>query len=171
MMQLPFIIPENEYNVRFARLLIIVKELAFSKRGKLVLSIDRIAIYDYLLRNPELLKRVLKAEGQGKLMELKYEERNSIESLFPNKSSLFDTNIIKKIMYSLFYYGYVSAKHDNQGYIFYFTSPLGDKFVEELESNYFQRIQTLSKVLISLQKLSNAQLQKIIKSTQYGVLS
>lgn len=171
MKDLPFIIPENEYNVRFARLLILIKELAYSKKGKLVLSLDRLAIYDHFLRNPVLLQRVLDAEGQGRLIELKYEERDSIESLFPNRSALYDSGTIKKIMYSLFYLGYVSAIHDKEGYIYYYATSTGHKFVEELESTYFVRMRTLSKVLISLQKLSNKQLQKLIKSVHYGVLS
>lgn len=169
-MNLPFIIPENENNVRFARLLIIVEELAYSKRGKLVLSLDRLAMYDYLLRNPVLLQRVLDSEGQGRLMELKYEERDSIESLFPNRSSMFDSTTIKRIMYSLFYLGFVSAHHDQQGHIYYFTTQSGRQFIEELESSYFKRIRTLSKGLISLQKLSNTKLKKITKKINYGVL-
>ncbi|MFK4439157.1 ABC-three component system middle component 4 [Paenibacillus sp. RC21] len=167
---LPFIIPENEYNVRLARLLILIKELAYTKRGKLVMSLDRLAMYDHLLRNPVLLKGVLDAEGQGRLMELRYEERDSIESLYPNRASLYDSNSIKRITYSLFYLGYISARHDKEGRIYYFTTPSGDQFAEELESSYFNRTRTLSKVLVSLQKLSNAQLQKLIKSINYGVL-
>lgn len=170
-MDLPFIIPENEYNVRFARLLILIEELAYSKKGKLVLSLDRLAMYDHLLRNPVLLQGVMDAEGQGRLMELKYEERDSIGSLFPNRSSLYDSGTIKKIMYSLFYLGYISANHHKEGHIYYFTTPKGQRFVEELESSYFGRIRTLSKAMIALQKLSNSQLQKVITSIHYGVLT
>ncbi|MDR6551907.1 ABC-three component system middle component 4 [Paenibacillus qinlingensis] len=171
MITLPFIIPDNDYNLRLARILIVINELAYTKKGKFVLNLDRLSMYDHLLKNPVLLQGVLNAEGQGRLMELKDEEKDTIGSLFPNRASLYDSGAIKRILYSLFYWGYVSAEHDKEGHIFYYSTNPGKEFLSGLESPYFLRTQSLSKTLIVLQKLSNTQLQKIINSINYGVLS
>ncbi|WP_308723138.1 ABC-three component system middle component 4 [Paenibacillus polysaccharolyticus] len=170
MKTLPFIVPENESNVRLARLLILIQFLGVSKRGKLLLSIEKLSTYDYLVRNPVLLQKILETVDQGKLMDLQEKEADSIESLFPNRASLYDYSTIKKITYSLIYNEYISVEHSKEGHIFYFATELGREFVEQLESTYFNRIKELSKVLIPLQKFSASQLQKILKSINYGVV-
>ncbi|MCT1399336.1 hypothetical protein M4D81_09925 [Paenibacillus sp. p3-SID867] len=171
MNKLPFIIPENESNVRFARLLILIESLGVGKRGKLLLSIEKLSTYDYLVRNPVLLQKLLNTEGQGKLMDLEEKEVDSIESLFPNRASLYDYNTIKKFTYSLIYNGYVSVEHNKEGHIFYYVTEPGREFVDKLESAYLHRIKDLCKVLVPLQKYSASQLQRTLKSINYGVVS
>ncbi|NOU77984.1 hypothetical protein GC101_03725 [Paenibacillus sp. LMG 31459] len=167
---LPFIVPENESNVRLARLLILIQSLGVSKKGKLLLNIEKLSIYDYLVRNPVLLQRLLETEDQGKLMDLQEKEIDSIESLFPNRASLYDYSTIRKITYTLIYNEYISVEHNKEGHIFYFATESGIEFVEQLESIYFNRIKELSKVLIPLQKFSASQLLKTLKTINYGVV-
>lgn len=168
---LPFIVTENEENLRLARLLIIIEALGVSKRGKLLLGIEKLATYDYLAKNPVLLQKLLQTKEKSNLMDLQEKETDSIESLFPNKSSLYDYNTIKKITYSLIYYEYISIEYNKKGNIFYFATECGRQFVNELESTYFNRIKEFSKVLNSLQKFSASQLQNALKSIDYGVIS
>lgn len=169
MNNLPFIIPESEINVRLARLIIIIETLGLTKRGKHIMSFDKLAIFDFLLRNPPHLYESMSLHGNNNIFNLNEEESSSIESLFPNRNSLYDYQIIKGLIQLLIISELITVHFDKTGQIFFEITEKGKEFVGQLESTYLTRMKELSKVMLPIQGLSTTQLNKIIKTLKIGV--
>lgn len=169
MNKLPFIIPESEINLRLARLIIIIEILGLTKRGKHVMTFDKLAIFDFLLRNPSHLYEAMKLYGNNNMFDLNEEESSSIDSLFPNRNSLYDYQTIKSLIQLMILSELIMVHFNKTGEIFFEISNKGKEFVGQLESSYLIRIKELSKVMLPLQGLSTPQLNKIIKTLKIGV--
>jgi hypothetical protein len=56
---LPFVIPENDLDLNLLLVYTVVYYLNKTSTGKLVLDIERLNIYVYLVKNPHILYKVL----------------------------------------------------------------------------------------------------------------
>ncbi|MEM5633793.1 ABC-three component system middle component 4 [Bacillus cereus] len=57
--QMSFIIPEMDLDFRLARLLIMFEKLSYSSRGNPVLNLEKVAVFEFLIKYPHILKLVL----------------------------------------------------------------------------------------------------------------
>ena len=142
MIILPFLIPEDELGLRLGRLLLLIEKLSFSKSGKLNLSLEKIAILEFLIKYPPLLNRVL-ILSEKKSIDLNSLELESIEALYPNRKLLFDFNDTKKILQILIGYKLIDTKIDENTEIFYYINADGIKYAQTLQSKYFLRLNSI----------------------------
>ncbi|WP_044893671.1 ABC-three component system middle component 4 [Aeribacillus alveayuensis] len=167
MNKIPFIIPEYDLGVRLSRILIIISKLGFNKNAKPILSSEKIAIFDFLVKNPFILNEVLKAEGKGKKITLYDTDTGSIESQFPNIASLFDYGVVRGYIRLLLSLGLVEVRTDET--VYYVITDKGNELLADIETSYLLRIKELSSALVPLRSLSAAQLIKKIKPFVKGV--
>lgn len=165
--KVPFIIPENDLGFRITRLLILIGELCLNKNRKPLLTLEKIAIFDFLLKNPFILNEVLEAESKDKGIVLDETETGSIESQFPNIVSLFDYGIIRGYIQLLVSFDLIEiVKFDTY---FYLITEKGEEIINKVNSTHITRIKELSKAMIILRNMSNSQLIKKIKPFVKGV--
>ncbi|WP_226640039.1 ABC-three component system middle component 4 [Bacillus tropicus] len=164
MRNLPFIIPNLELNFRISMILIILLHLSTTKKGNMHLTIDRINMYDFLLKHPQVLKELLKKEKKKELI-LQENEFNNVEELFPNYSFQTKQKEIKKILIILSSFNYVSISIEKD--IFFTITEEGINSITEVDAEFKKRADELCILMKSLQSMSTNQLhlkvQNIIK--------
>lgn len=165
--KLPFIIPEDDINLKIARYLVIIDILSYTSRGKYVLDIEKLTIFDFLVRNPYILKQVLSIK-HSKDIKLENQEIKNIETLYPNKSELIDTQLSKLIIQVMISEGTIIAKIED-GKIFFILTDIGKEVVNEIDVEYICRIKELCKKMLVLRSTSLNELKKIINPLIKGV--
>lgn len=164
---IPFIIPENDINLRIARFLIIIDELAYTQKGKLVINIDKLTIFDFLIRNPFLLSQVLLLKNKKKLKLLK-EESGAIGSLFPNKVDLINNKSTKGLIKLMITYNLLEVIREKDE-LFYVLTKNGKLLVDEIDTDYTLRIKELCKAMLVLRSVSINDLKKNINPLVKGI--
>lgn len=164
---IPFIIPENDINLRLARFLIIIDTLAYTQRGKLVINIDKLIIFDFLVKNPFLLRKVLEVKHSIKL-KLLNEEHGSVTTLFPSKMSLVDIQSAKELIKLMISYNMLKVIEEKDE-LFYTLSDNGKSIINEIDTDYVIRIKELCKTMLVLRSVSTNDLKKIINPLVKGI--
>jgi hypothetical protein len=164
---IPFIIPENDINLRLARFLTIIDTLAYTQRGKLVINIDKLIIFDFLIKNPFLLRKVLEVKHSIKL-KLLNEEYGSVTTLFPSKTSLVDIQSAKELIKLMISYNMLKVIEEKDE-LFYTLSDNGKSIINEIDTDYVIRIKELCKTMLVLRSVSTNDLKKIINPLVKGV--
>ncbi|MVX66917.1 hypothetical protein GKZ28_24985 [Clostridium chromiireducens] len=164
---LPFIIPENDINLRLSRFLLIIDILAYTQRGKLVLNIDKLIIFDFLVKNPYILKQVLKVKGKTKI-KLYKEEIGSVATLYPSKNAILDTNS-SKILIKLMVLRKMVVVNKQSDELFFTLSDQGKALISEIKTDYIDRIKELCESMLVLRSISTNELKKIINPLIKGV--
>lgn len=162
-----FILPENDINLRLSRLLVIINELAYTQRGKLVINIDRLTLFDFLVRNPLLLKNVLKVKSNT-ILKLLNEEFGSIATMYPSKVSLIETTTTKVLIKILVSYDMLTVIQ-YEGELYYTLSDKGKLFISEIETDYVVRMKELCKSMLVLRSVSTNDLREIINPVIRGI--
>lgn len=89
--KLPFITPEDDLELNLLLTFQIVYFLNSTSKGLKILDIERLTIYNYLLKNPHVLHRLLIKLGKKSFILKSYEissyksERNDVETLYDNE--------------------------------------------------------------------------------------
>lgn len=149
MNNMPFIIIENNINLRLARILLILDVLSYSSKQNPTLTIENINVFDFLLRHPSVLQKLIKDNGFKKNFNLEYYEDGNIDSSYPNLSSLFDKNVVNKLLQILIAYNFATIKKEKQ-IIYYVITESGNEFLKSLSSDYIYRMKELSKYLLQI---------------------
>lgn len=164
---MPFIVPENDLGFRITRLMILIGELCVNRNNKPLLTLEKIAIFDFLLKNPYILNSVLIAEGKNNIIDLNETETGSIESQFPNIINLFDYGTIRGYIQLLISLNLiVVVTNDTFNYV---TTEKGNELLNKIDSTHIVRLKQLSKAMVIFRSMSNSQLIKKIKPFVKGV--
>lgn len=165
--RLSFIIPENDVNLRIGRFLLIIDVLSYTQKGKLVLNIDKLITFDFLVKNPYILKQVLKVKNKTKL-KLYKEEIGSVTTLYPSKNALLDTSSAKTLIKLMISHNMVEVtKQSNE--LFFTLSDQGKSLISEISTDYIIRVKELCESMLVLRSLNTSELKKIINPLIKGV--
>jgi len=157
MTKLPFYIPDYEVNLRLGKILLLLHIIKEQKKDKFVLSLEKIAILEFLTKHPILLNKLL-SDKKLKIINLQHSEKWSIEAMYPNRGQLFDFKKIKALLNLLITYGLVEIKLKNNYEVYYAINDEGDACASQFESTYFQR---LKHILIEMKPLIKVSYSKI----------
>lgn len=160
---LPFIITENDLNLRLLRTLVIINNLAYSARKRPILTIEKIAIYDYLLMYPAVLSDILKISNSKKKLELEQYEYYNMEANLNNRESIYNFELLNKIIQVLISYHYIEIINDSE--ILYIPSNKGLSFVDALNSDYSKRINYLTEFLLDMRSLNFSKINDLINKS------
>ncbi len=159
---LPFITPENDFELNLLLTFQIVYFLNSTTRGLNILDIERLTIYTYLLKNPHILHRVLIRLGKKSFILKSYEvssyksERNDTETLFDNELvryyiQLLSSNRLINITYN-----------EKIGFVFT-PSEDTEKYINA-DSEYFKRNTTLIEKMKQISSTSVSKINTVIKT-------
>lgn len=165
--KIPFIIPENDINLRIFRFLVIINKLAYTQRGKLVINIDRLVIFDFLIRNPYLLKQVLSVKNKSSISLLR-NEYGTVSTLFPNKVALVDTQYTREIIKLMITYDMLNVIEEKNE-LFYTLTDTAKLIVKQIDTEYSIRINELCEAMLVLRSYSINDLKKIINPLVKGI--
>lgn len=145
----------------------IIDKLAYTQRGKLVINIDRLVIFDFLIRNPYLLKQVLSVKNKSSIRLLK-DEVGTVSSLFPSKVALVDTQSTREIIKLMITYDMLKVIEEKSE-LFYILTDNSKLIVRKIETEYSIRINELCESMLVLRSLSINELKNIINPLVKGI--
>lgn len=157
MNKLPFIIVENDVNIRIVRLLILISKLSYSSKGNAILSMEKIAAYDFLLSNPYILYSITKINNYKQTFKLEEYEYINKEFNYHTRSSIYDFELLHKLLQIILCYGYINY---TEGY--YIISDEGIKFLNSLDSDYIKILKEMSNVLLQMRSLDFRKINNLI---------
>lgn len=165
---IPFVRPERDINLRVIRFLIIAEKLSYTQRGKFVLNIEKIILFDFLVEYPYLLKDVMWQKNQRYNLKLNEEEIGSIATLYPSKTSLLDNSPAKTLI-KLMVSNELLLVKEFKNELFFVISDIGKKHAESIKTDYIYRIRELCENLLGFRSTSTSQLKKMINKLIKGV--
>ncbi|MEC1621597.1 hypothetical protein P4T79_06535 [Bacillus mojavensis] len=166
--KIPFIIPENDINLRIFRFLMIIDQLAYTQRGKLVINIDRLVIFDFLIRNPFILKQVLSIKNNKTNLRLLRDEFETVSTLFPNKIALVDTKSTKEIIKLMIAYKMLKVFQEKDD-LFYVLTDKAKLIVNQIDTDYSVRVKELCEAMLVLRSVTINDLKKVINPLVKGI--
>jgi hypothetical protein len=167
-MSLPFIVPDLELNSRIARILMLLKYLSFNKAGNLILSIEKMSVFEFFLQHAYILHSVLKSNGKKILFSLLSEELNSINKEYPNTSNLYTYKDLKVVLQILIVYQFATVKLTDENEAMYSITETGKKFLDTISSDYLERLEEICYAISPLQSESFRNLMSLIKPYMNG---
>ncbi|MCU4845321.1 hypothetical protein OB969_14240 [Bacillus cereus] len=165
MNNLPFIIPDYDLNFRLTKILIILKHLSYTQRKKLHVTLDRIVMYDFLLKYPILLNEVLVQENK-KVLILDEADRNAISAKYPNYVFQSERDLMKKLLLLLSHYELIDVQKEKE--IYFVISNTGLDIVVNLSSPYKEKMEDVCIAMQQLRSFSSNQLFKKINQVIQG---
>lgn len=163
MSNLPYLIPDNEFEFNIARLLMVINYLSKTKRGKSILNNEKLMIFLYLIRNPLMLNKVLRETGKEEVY-LYDSELYSVASLSVNVDPLFDRHRTKALLKASACYGYIKVNYSKADGFLYELSDSGLNLTKSLDGEYYHRLREYLGKLQSLQAESANKLNNILNS-------
>ncbi|MGG0521022.1 ABC-three component system middle component 4 [Priestia aryabhattai] len=163
-----YLIPEQNSHLKLARLLVIISKLEYSSRKTPILDIEKLAIFEFLIKYPDILRKLKKMNSDKEALYLLDYEVDSIESKFPNSISLYNYKDLYNLLKILIYYGFIDVK-SNKGKVCYTITLKGGRFNEELKSSYLKRVDELCESMLSLRSVNANKLKQMIKFIMGGM--
>lgn len=159
----PIRLIEDMLEYRSMRVLTMMSILSYSSRGKAILDLEKIAIFEFLIDNSEVLDGVLKQHTET-LGTTRWYER--LESKNINTNLIHDMCSIKKIIIILQGSGLIEAA-DKQ----YVISRKGEDVINQLNNEYIEELITTGKKILKLRSITNTRLYKMINTIVEGKMN
>lgn len=167
---LPYISIDDDFNLNFSILVLIIHKLALTSQKNAALDIEKMQIFLYLVKNPAKINSVLKLAGK-KFIPIDSRYTHTIESLSTNVDILFDRGKIKFLLKELAARGMLACQQQEKDSIKYLLSEQGKEFAQELlltpdsKPEYFSTISELINSLLPLQSQTNTKLNALLNTT------
>jgi hypothetical protein len=162
-MILPFIVPDLELGSRMTRVLLLLEFLSHNRSGNLILSVEKIAVFDFFLQHAYILHSVLKGNGKKILFSLSQEDLNSINKEYPNTSGLYLYKELKNLLQILIVYGFITVELNSDKEAMYSITETGKVLINEVSSEYTERLEEICHAIMPLQSESFRNLMIYIK--------
>jgi hypothetical protein len=161
--KLPIYIPDYEVNLTVGKLLYQLFILSDYTNKEFVFNLERIAQFDFLIKHPILLNKILD-EKDKKVLILNNSEIYSIEAMYPNRSQLFDFTKVKLVLNILISYGFLDIKIGSDSQVYYLINQNGISSANQLETIYFQRLKKVLSQMKPLLSMPHSKINQIIQS-------
>lgn len=169
MRPLPYFVPENDWHLNVATLIIILQTLGASERGKLLLNNERLRIILYLVKNPLVMNKVLWRLGAPPA-HLEEQDCYSVASLSINLDPLFDTTHLKDLLKHIASLELINVGYRvSDGFLYQLTSQ-GKALAEQLSGDYLDKVRKHLKSLTAINSTSTSALNSVIESILNGEL-
>lgn len=160
MSNLPFLVIENDLDVRLIRILIIISKLSYSSRKNPILTLQKISIYDFLLKYPMLLYYMSRDHLKNKFTLEDY-EYNTIESTYIDKHNLYNYDDLHVLLQILIGYEFISIIRSKNELLYIITNK-GTSFLESIDDKYIDRLIDLTMILNDTKSLKYKQILDLI---------
>lgn len=163
---LPFVIPENDLDLNLLLVYTIVYHLQKTSTGRLILDMERLNIYVYLVNNPHILYKVL-IKLSKKNFVLKSYEVLSFKAEKNNSESLYDNKILKYYIQILMTNNLIKTEYNEKiGFVFAPTAEANNYM--NIDNKYFKRVLNFIEKLKQISSTSLSQINTTIKNILEG---
>jgi len=160
---LPYIQPEKDLRLNLGVLLVLINNLAETKRNKKILTLRKLQIFYFLVTRPSFLNGVLDRSGKPQFI-MHEKDYYTVGTLSRNVDKLFDRRTLQKMMLMLSSKGYIRAIYSRtEGFVFE-LSESGVASAEKLTGEYFFRIKELVEQLKPLRSQPSNGLYKKVNN-------
>lgn len=160
---LPFVIPEDDLELNLILLMLIIDNLYTTVTGKLILNLERLMIYFYLIKNPHILHKVLMKLSKKSFLLKSYEissfkaENNNVEILYENK-------IVKFYLQILMSKKMIKSEYDEKlGFIF-LTVGSKENIIDNIDDKYLKRSLNFIEKIKQINSIHISQINTVIKN-------
>lgn len=170
---LPYIPIDEELDLNTAMLVLLLSKLSTNKKGRLVLDLEKIQIFLYLIKNPSKISKILRlAEKPSSPLDKKL--THTIESMSSNVDILFNRQKIRILIRRLAALGFLKCEGTAESNSIRFSlSDSGAAFANSLENEvsdekYISSLIEIISKLESLQSQPNTKLNNWLNSLFKG---
>jgi len=160
---LPYYVPDKDFELNVAVLLLIISGLSKTKRGKATLNNEKVSIFMYLVHSPSVLNKLIRVFDKEEMI-LSESESYSIESLSVNVDFLFNREKVQLLLKALVVKDYLEVEYRKSEGFMYHLSSAGHQAVPALKGEYFDRIRKYTVSMKYLQTCSAASLNKSLST-------
>lgn len=166
MPSLPYVVPDHSTHLNVGVLLLILKRLGITPRGKWMLTNERLLILLYLVKYPVVTAKLL---GRLELRPpaLTIEDSHSVASISVNVDTLFDHEYLRYLLMHAASRNLIAVSYRRPEGFVYALSPAGSELAAELAGDYFDKIDCYLAALEQIKSHStaslNATLSEILK--------
>ncbi|TFW06300.1 ABC-three component system middle component 4 [Massilia horti] len=163
---LPFTQPEQDLYFNVSLGLSVLRKLSSTKKGKLLINNERLALMIFLLKNPLVAAKLLTNLGHSTL-QLSASESYSVRSLAPNLDELLDQRLLKAILIFLAQRKMLAVSFRKLEGAMYTLTETGYQAAEALVGPFF------STVLVRLERLAdlNSVPTKVLYQQIYSIIT
>lgn len=163
MTKLPYIQPDRELHYNLGVLILIVHNLAQTKRNKKVLTVDKIQTFYFLVTRPAFLNKVLFLANK-KQIHIEDEDYYTVDTLSVNVDELFDRERLLTMIKILSSKNYLDVEYSTSDGFLFELSALGTSRAEQLNEGYFKKIRLFIERLALLQSQSPSKLNSHVNT-------
>ncbi len=158
--KLPFLSLDDDFLLNSLELIILIGVVSLNNRKKPTLNNGKIQVFLYLIKNPNILNRVLRYLNKNEV-KLRDNELNSIRSISVNIDGLYKPYQVKEILQYAVCLDLIHVSNIESETV-YQLSPNGKNIFSSLNSDYFIRLKELSKYITPLRSKSLNQINSLI---------
>lgn len=163
-MKLPFIVTEKNISIRCIRLLVLMSQIC-TKNSK-GFNADKISIFDFLLKYPNILGEICKQNIPKRNVQLSSYEYDNISTINIQSEYLNLYNQTKVILNLLIMYGYLDIIVDKE--IRYIITDSGVNAVKNINTEWVSKLKENSLIIKEIKGKSYNQLDNIIRLSLGG---
>ncbi len=157
----PYLIPDRALELNLSILLLVIKYLGETGRGKQLINNDKAHAFLYLVKNPVFLNYVLQEFGKRQV-NLNDAESFSISSISPDFDPLFDHEDLKSLLVILASKNCIKVTYRSKEGFFYTLSSDGHEIASKLKGEYFDLVSKYLERLKEIQSESAGKLNQVI---------
>lgn len=163
---LPFVIPENDLDLNLLLVYTVVYHLHKTSTDKLILDMERLNIYMYLVKNPHILYKLL-VKLSKKIFVLKSYEILSFKADNNDSESLYNNKILKYYIQILMTNNLIKTEYNEKiGFVF---SPISEaNNYMNFDIKYFKRVLNFIEKLKQINSTSLSQINTTVKNILEG---
>jgi hypothetical protein len=151
-MVLPYTSPERDLHFNVALALLVLDHLAETNRKKLLLNLDRLSLFIFLLKNPLIATRLLHLLGHQSF-NVEDSESFSVRSLAPSWDELLNYGQVKTLVRYLGARKMLCAAYRKSDGVMLNLTELGKSSAQSLDGPFFQRATSRLQLLTKLNNI------------------
>ena len=163
MRSFPYFVPENNWRLNVAIVVLIIQIHGATAKGKLLLNNERLLILFYLVKNPLVMNKLLWRLGAPPA-RLEEQDYYSVASLSINLDPLFDTRHLKDLLKHVASLGLIEVTYKKSDGFLYTLNSAGSTLAEKLSGDYLSKIRAHLDALSAIKPTSTSNLNSAIES-------
>ncbi|MCF6441701.1 hypothetical protein L1077_19890 [Pseudoalteromonas luteoviolacea] len=163
MSSLPYLQPERDFYYNAGILMLIIGKLARTKRGKAVLTLDKIQTFYFLVTRPVFLNKVLSKAGKKQFL-IDQTDYFTVDTIALNVDELFNRDKVTELIKALSVKGYIQASFNEKDGFLFELNESGLSVLEELSDGYYRKIKDFVDSLAKLQSENSSKISTYINS-------
>lgn len=159
---LPFTIPEDDLELNLILVFLVINNLHSTRRGQLILNLERLILYVYLIKNPHILHKVLVQLSKKSFLPKSY-ELSSFKSESANTENLFENRVLKYFIQVLMSQRLVESKYDEKAGFVFVPVATNENFLNKIDDIYLKRILNFIEKIKQINSTPLSQINTAIK--------